>query len=285
MGFCNANKYWWLRQEEIHFLPCNLQNRSVCREPSTREHALNCPEGTWKILARDSPGMWSPTKRLNMDMICCSRRGYALLQRDPDESEEAQVTNFKSANIIITIMDIMTKSESESMPSWSRNAQTMLERMQMVASDSINSVVENFFGGSRWLALMVTSRIVSWKNADSRWRRCWGCSSPSLLLLVLPPTFSASTVTRLRWWTPRSLMSPSQPFATWTKLQSSPSFAVLIKKCSDPAGGSTPAGEGADVHWWLHRLRGGELLWRQPQACSHGAVEKILSGWKSRHSL
>ena len=37
----------------------------------------------------------------------------------------------------------------------------MLERMQMVASDSINSVVENFFGGSRCLALMVTSRIVS----------------------------------------------------------------------------------------------------------------------------
>ena len=37
----------------------------------------------------------------------------------------------------------------------------MLERMQMVVSDSINSVVENFFGGSRWLALMVTSRIVS----------------------------------------------------------------------------------------------------------------------------
>ena len=50
-------------------------------------------------------------------MICCSRRGEALLQRDPDESEEAQVTNFKSANIIITIMDIMTKSESESWPS------------------------------------------------------------------------------------------------------------------------------------------------------------------------
>ena len=94
-------------------------------------------------------------------MICCSRRGEALLQRDPDESEEAQVTNFKSANIIITIMDIMTKSESETMPSLSRNAQTMLERMQMVASDSINSVVENFFGGSRCLALMVMSRIVS----------------------------------------------------------------------------------------------------------------------------
>ena len=37
----------------------------------------------------------------------------------------------------------------------------MLERIQMVASDSVNSVVENFFGGSRWLALMVTSRIVS----------------------------------------------------------------------------------------------------------------------------
>lgn len=52
-----------------------------------------------------------------MDMICCSRRGEALLQRDPDESEEAQVTNFKSANITITIMDIMTKSESESWPS------------------------------------------------------------------------------------------------------------------------------------------------------------------------
>ena len=38
--------------------------------------------------------------------------------------------------------------------------QMELERVQVMTRDSINSVVENSFGGNRWLALMVTSRIL-----------------------------------------------------------------------------------------------------------------------------
>ena len=35
-----------------------------------------------------------------------------------------------------------------------------LERVQVMTRDSINSIVENSFGGNRWLALMVTTRIL-----------------------------------------------------------------------------------------------------------------------------
>ena len=35
-----------------------------------------------------------------------------------------------------------------------------LERVQVMTRDSINSIVENSFGGNRWLALMVTLRIL-----------------------------------------------------------------------------------------------------------------------------
>ena len=38
--------------------------------------------------------------------------------------------------------------------------QMELERVQVMTRDSINSIVENSFGGNRWLALMVTSRIL-----------------------------------------------------------------------------------------------------------------------------
>ena len=358
MGFCNANKYWWPHQE-IHFLPCNLQNRSVWREPSTREHALKCPEGTWKMPARGSPGMWSPTQRLNMDMICCSRRGEALLQRDPDESEEAQVTNFKSANITITIMDIMTKSEMlrpcwrgcrwspatpstlwwrtslaaaagllswwrhelflektltvaagavgdagrhrccywccqllpllrqwrgsgdehqdlwchhhnhlqhgqifnlhHVLPSWLRNVQTLLEarhlleRVQMFTGDSIDSLVENSFGGNRKLALMVPLRkFCQGGIADTHCRRWSGCCSPSLLASASPSTSSTSSAMRLRWWTSRTWHhhhDQGHNNITTTSIHKIQicSIATLMKNCSDPAGEDAHGdGEGAD---------------------------------------
>ena len=38
--------------------------------------------------------------------------------------------------------------------------QMELERVQVMTRDSINSIVENSFGGNRWLALMVTTRIL-----------------------------------------------------------------------------------------------------------------------------
>ena len=87
-----------------------------------------------------------------------------------DEHQEHDIITTIKATIT-SPPQAFTRSKFAPSPPWWRIAQTLLERMhmemervQMMASDSVDSVVENSFGGNRRLALMVKSRSLVCQN-------------------------------------------------------------------------------------------------------------------------
>ena len=171
MGFCNANKYWWPLVWEIHFLLCNLERDQFAENHPRENTHYKAKKENGKFRAAAAQVCEVQLIVVNMNMTWCFRRGrsrsrigQALLQRDSNESEETQVIVI---TITISARSMIIHNIENLQHHLDHLAQTLLERMQMelervqvMTRDSINSIVENSFGGNRWLALMVTSRIL-----------------------------------------------------------------------------------------------------------------------------